>query len=110
MEGGRNLCRAFEEHGGKAATAFPAGTNPQVPINDKRYYPLYAKCVELDIPICITTGVPGPRVPMLCLKTELNDAVCWFFPELKTVMRPGAEHWDGQIGRASCRARVCHDV
>ena len=28
--------------------------------DDRRYYPIYAKCVELDIPICITTGVPGP--------------------------------------------------
>ena len=37
---------------------------PQVPINDKSFYPIYAKCIELDIPICITTGVPGPRVPM----------------------------------------------
>jgi hypothetical protein len=94
MEGVRNLVRAYEEHGIKAATTFPAGTNPQVPINDKRYYPLYAKCVELDIPICITTGVPGPRVPMLCQKTELLDEVCWFFPELVIVMRHGAEPWD----------------
>ena len=72
----------------------PPGMNPQVPINDKRFYPLYAKCIELDIPICITTGVPGPRVPMLCQKTELLDEVCWFFPELKVVMRHGAEPWD----------------
>ena len=57
-------------------------------------YPLYAKCIELDIPICICTGVPGPRVPMACQKTELLDEVCWFFPELKIVMRHGAEPWD----------------
>src|SRR3546814_13331042 len=105
MEGVRNLVRAYEEHGVKAATAFPAGTNPQVPINDKRYYPLYAKCVELDIPICITTGVPGPRVPMPCQTTALLDEVCWFFPALKIVLRHGTEHWDdlavAQIGTAS---------
>ena len=47
----------------KAATAFPAGLTPQVPINDKKFYPIYAKCVELDIPICVCAGVPGPRVP-----------------------------------------------
>jgi predicted TIM-barrel fold metal-dependent hydrolase len=86
--------RAYEEYGIKAATAFPAGMAPQVPINDKKFYPLYAKCIELDIPICITTGVPGPRVPMLCQKTELLDEVCWFFPELRVVMRHGAEPWD----------------
>jgi hypothetical protein len=31
---------------------------------------------------------------MLCQKTELLDEVCWFFPELKIVMRHGAEPWD----------------
>jgi predicted TIM-barrel fold metal-dependent hydrolase len=94
MEGVRDLVHAHEEFGVKAATAFPAGMVPQVPINDKKFYPIYAKCIELDIPICITTGVPGPRVPMLCQKTELLDEVCWFFPELRVVMRHGAEPWD----------------
>jgi hypothetical protein len=94
MKGVRDLVRAYETLGVKAASAFPAGMTPQVPINDKRFYPIYAKCIELDIPICITTGVPGPRVPMLCQKTELLDEVCWFFPELKVVMRHGAEPWD----------------
>src|SRR4051812_40135984 len=94
MKGVRDLVRAYETFGIKAATAFPAGMVPQVPINDKKFYPLYAKCIELDIPICITTGVPGPRVPMLCQKTELLDEVCWFFPELRVVMRHGAEPWD----------------
>ena len=94
MQGVRDLVKAYETVGIKAATAFPAGMTPQVPINDKRFYPIYAKCIELDIPICITTGVPGPRVPMLCQKTELLDEVCWFFPELKVVMRHGAEPWD----------------
>jgi predicted TIM-barrel fold metal-dependent hydrolase len=94
MEGVRDLVRAYEEFGIKAASAFPAGMSPQVPINDKKFYPLYAKCIELDIPICVTTGVPGPRVPMMCQKTELIDEVCWFFPELKFVMRHGAEPWD----------------
>jgi hypothetical protein len=94
MEGVRDLVRAYEELGIKAASAFPAGMTPQVPINDKKFFPLYAKCVELDIPICVCTGVPGPRVPMACQKTELIDEVCWFFPELKFVMRHGAEPWD----------------
>lgn len=94
MQGVRDLVKAYETLGVKAASCFPAGLTPQVPINDKRFYPIYAKCIELDIPICLTTGVPGPRVPMLCQKTELLDEVCWFFPELKVVMRHGAEPWD----------------
>src|SRR5262245_59816474 len=79
MEGVRNLQRAVEDLGVKAATAFPAGYCPQVPINDKKMYPLYGKCVELDIPICICAGVPGPRVPMAVQDVALLDEVCWFF-------------------------------
>ena len=77
----------------KAATAFPAGFNPQVPINDKKFYPIYAKCIELDIPICVCAGVPGPRVPCACQKAGCIDEVCWFFPELKFVTRHGCEPW-----------------
>src|SRR6185503_10001337 len=91
MEGVRDLVRAHEKYGIKAATAFPSGLCPQVPINDKKFYPLYAKCVELDIPICICAGVPGPRVPMMAQDVALLDEVCWFFPDLKIVTRHGCE-------------------
>jgi uncharacterized protein len=93
MEAVYDLVRDHELYGIKAATWFPAGGNPQVPINDKRVYPIYAKCIELDIPIFVCAGVPGPRLPMLCQHVELIDEVCWFFPELKFVMRHGAEPW-----------------
>jgi predicted TIM-barrel fold metal-dependent hydrolase len=91
MEAVRFLVEMHDTYGIKAATTFPAGV--QVPINDKRYYPIYAKCVELDIPIFVCAGVPGPRVPMAPQKVELIDEVCWFFPELRFVMRHGAEPW-----------------
>jgi uncharacterized protein len=93
MEGVRDLVRAHDELGIKAATAFPCGLCPQVPINDKKFYPIYAKCVELDIPICICAGVPGPRVPMGAQDVALLDEVCWFFPDLKVVTRHGCEPW-----------------
>ena len=75
----------------RAFTTFPAGC--QVPINDKRYYPVYAKCVELGKPIFITAGVPGPRVPLEPQKVEYLDEVCWWFPELTVVTRHGCEPW-----------------
>ncbi len=93
MEGVRALVGAVEEWGVKAATVFPAGLCPQVPINDKKLYPIYAKCVELDIPICVCAGVPGPRVPMGVQDVALLDEVCWFFPELRVVTRHGCEPW-----------------
>jgi predicted TIM-barrel fold metal-dependent hydrolase len=93
MEGVRELRKAVEVHGVKSATAFPAGCVPQVPINDKKFYPVYAACVDLDIPIFVCAGVPGPRVPMQCQDVALIDEVCWFFPELRFVTRHGCEPW-----------------
>lgn len=93
MDEVRTIERLVREHGVRAVTAFPSGLCPQVPINDKRWYPVYAKCVELDVPICVCVGVPGPRLPMAPQKVELIDEVCWFFPELRFVMRHGAEPW-----------------
>jgi predicted TIM-barrel fold metal-dependent hydrolase len=93
MDAVRALKRAVEELGVKAATAFPAGYCPQVPINDKKMFPLYAACIDLDIPIFVCAGVPGPRVPMACQDVALIDEVCWYFPELRFVTRHGCEPW-----------------
>jgi uncharacterized protein len=93
MEAIRELEQAVEQLGVKSVQVFPAGLTPQVPINDKKMYPLYAKCVELDLPIFVNAGVPGPRVPMACQDVALIDEVCWFFPELKFVTRHGCEPW-----------------
>jgi predicted TIM-barrel fold metal-dependent hydrolase len=93
MDAVRDLVHAVEELGVKAASAFPCGLNPQVPINDKKFFPIYAKCVELDIPINVTAGVPGPRVPFAPQYVGLIDEVCWFFPELRFVTRHGCEPW-----------------
>lgn len=87
----RSIRAAHAEHGIKAVTTFPAGCTPQVPISDAKYYPIYALCVELDLPICPTVGVPGPRVPMECQRVHHLDRVCYDFPDLKVVMRHGAE-------------------
>jgi len=93
METVREIERLHREAGVRCVTGFPSGLCPQVPIDDKRWYPVYAKCVELDLPIALCVGVPGPRLPLAPQKVELLDEVCWFFPELKVVMRHGAEPW-----------------
>ena len=94
MDEVRRIKRLHREFGIKSVEVFPSGQFPQVAINDKKMYPLYATCVELDLPILINAGVPGPRVPMMVQHVEHIDEVCWFFPELKFVMRHGAEPWD----------------
>jgi predicted TIM-barrel fold metal-dependent hydrolase len=89
----RKLVREYEEFGIRAVGAFPAGTFPQVAINDKKMYPIYAKCVELDIPIFVCSGVPGPRLRMEPQRVELIDEVMYDFPELVFVTRHGCEPW-----------------
>lgn len=64
-----------------------------LPPDDKVYYPVYAKCVELDLPIAINTGIPGPPMPGKCQDPMYLDEVCIFFPELKLVMAHGADPW-----------------
>lgn len=61
--------------------------------DDAIYYPVYAKCVELDLPITINTGIPGPPAPAECQHPLHLDKVCLHFPELKLVMAHGADPW-----------------
>ena len=94
MEGIREMVRQYEAFGVSSFGAFNAGFNPQVGINDAKMYPIYAKCVELDVPIFSCVGVPGPRVPMWPQKVELIDQVMYDFPELVFVTRHGCEPWE----------------
>lgn len=93
MDEVRKIRRLKETYDIKAVTAFPSGLCPQVPVNDKKWYPVYTTLVDLDIPFCPCMGVPGPRLPMAAQHVELLDEVCWFFPELRIVTRHGCEPW-----------------
>ncbi len=64
-----------------------------LPPDDRVYYPVYAKCIELGLPIAINTGIPGPPMPGKCQDPMNLDEVCVFFPELKLVMAHGADPW-----------------
>jgi uncharacterized protein len=89
----RDLQQAKEEHDVVACTVFPSGCVPQVAVDDKKMYPIYMKCVELDIPICINGGIVGPRMPSWPQHVERFDEVCYDFPELRIVMMHGGEPW-----------------
>ena len=93
MDGIRSLVRSYETWGVRAVGVFPAGTFPQVAINDKKMYPLYAKCVELGIPVFCCAGVPGPRLKFAVQHVELIDEVMYDFPDLTFVTRHGCEPW-----------------
>jgi uncharacterized protein len=86
--------RDYEQFGIRATSVFPAGTFPQVPIDDPKMYPIYATCVELGIPIFVCAGVPGPRVPFAPQEVSRIDVVMFDFPDLVFVTRHGCEPWE----------------
>jgi len=89
----RDLTAARDEHAVVAAMCFPSGTNPQVAIDDKKMYPIYTRCCELGLPICINGGIVGPRMPSWPQQVERFDNVLYDFPELTMVMMHGGEPW-----------------
>ncbi len=89
----RKVVALYENLDVRALAVSPALLVPQVPIDDKRLYPFYAKAVELGLPVCCSAGVPDQPVPMLCQHPRRVDEVCAFFPELRLVVCDGAEPW-----------------
>lgn len=63
------------------------------PPTDAVYFPLYTKCCELDLPLCMNTGIPGPPLPADVQNPIHLDRVCLRFPELKLCMIHGADPW-----------------
>ena len=63
------------------------------PPSDAVYYPLYTKCCELDLPLCVNTGIPGPPLPAEAQHPMHFDRVCIRFPELRLCMIHGADPW-----------------
>ncbi|WP_199484779.1 amidohydrolase family protein [Actinomadura craniellae] len=65
----------------------------QYPPSDAVYYPLYTKCCEWDLPLCLATGLPGPPIGGEAQHPMHLDRVCQRFPELKLCMHHGADPW-----------------
>ncbi len=68
---------------------FESGLAPDEPL----YYPIYSACCELDLPLTVNTGIPGPPVPAACQDPLHLDRVCLDFPELVLCMAHGADPW-----------------
>jgi predicted TIM-barrel fold metal-dependent hydrolase len=67
------------------------------PANDKIYFPLYTKCCELEIPVTITCGIPGPLVPGEIQRPIYFDELCYLMPELTIVSTHGGEPWTDEL-------------
>jgi predicted TIM-barrel fold metal-dependent hydrolase len=84
VEAVRELDRAVNELGFKALRVVPWLWNR--PPNDKFYFPLYVRCIELGIPFCTQVGHTGPLMPSETGRpVPYLDEVALTFPELKIV-------------------------
>ena len=63
------------------------------PPDNAVYFPLYTKCCELELPLCMNAGLPGPPIPGEAQNPIYFDRVCVRFPELKLCMIHGADPW-----------------
>lgn len=80
----RELRRCVKELGFVALRILPWLWN--APPDDRRYYPLYAECVELGIPFCLQVGHTGPLCPSEPGRPiPYLDQVALDFPELTIV-------------------------
>ncbi|MEX2080239.1 MAG: amidohydrolase family protein [Dehalococcoidia bacterium] len=92
---GMNAVRMFElavrDYGFRAARLFPAGTNiePDHPMS----YLIYAKSIELGVPVSVNIGVPGPvRFARYQRPIDL-DEVLVSLPEAKIVATHVGHPW-----------------
>lgn len=94
------LDRAVNELGFKALRIVPWLW--RLPPNDRLYYPLYVKCVELGIPFCTQVGHTGPLMPSETGRpVPYLDDVALTFPELRIVGGHIGYPWtDEMIGLA----------
>nr|XP_061810470.1 uncharacterized protein LOC133601403 [Nerophis lumbriciformis] len=84
MEAVRELERCVNELGFCALRILPWLWG--LPPDDRRYYPLYAKCIELNIPFCLQVGHAGPLLPSEPGRPiPYLDHVACEFPELKII-------------------------
>lgn len=84
MQAVRELRRCVSELGFKGLRALPWLWD--APPTDRRYYPLYAACVELGVPFCTQVGHAGPLRPSEPGRPiPYIDQVAIDFPELVIV-------------------------
>ncbi|HZD01026.1 MAG TPA: amidohydrolase family protein [Actinomycetes bacterium] len=92
----RELRRAVTELGFRALRVVPWLWG--LPPDDRRYYPLYAQCVELGVPFCTQVGHTGPlRASETGRPIPYLDDVALDFPELTIVAGHIGYPWTSEM-------------
>jgi uncharacterized protein len=69
-----------------------------LPPDDRRYYPLYAECVELGVPFCLQVGHTGPLCPSEPGRPiPYLDHVALEFPDLRIVAGHIGYPWTAEM-------------
>ena len=69
-----------------------------LPPDDRRYYPLYAECIELDVPFCLQVGHTGPLAPSAPGRPIPHlENVALEFPDLRIVAGHIGAPWTQEI-------------
>ena len=110
MDAVRELRRAVKQLGFKALRIVPWLWN--LPPTDRRYYPLFAECIELGIPFCTQVGHTGPLRPSETGRPiPYIDEVALDFPELMIVAGHIGYPWTQEmIAVATKHANVVIDT
>jgi len=91
----RQVEEMVRELGFKMVRLMPAVV--ELPPTHALYYPIYAKCVELRVPVSLTVGVPGPKVPADVQHPRHLDQVCCDFPDLVVVATHMGNPWTEEL-------------
>lgn len=93
MPGLRAFRSAVLNDGMKGASIEPCMAH--IRSDDARYYPLYAACCDLDVPVIITAGLSPfmPEVTLDPMNPSYIDNVARDFPELRILISHGGYPW-----------------
>lgn len=87
--------RLVEDLGFRALKIMPASVG--LPADDRCFYPLYATCCELGVPITVNVGMPGAQMAAAPAQPVHLDEVCRTFPELTIVMTHVGFPWHLEV-------------
>ncbi|SEK19087.1 hypothetical protein SAMN05216214_10142 [Atopomonas hussainii] len=69
----------------------------ELPCTHPLYYPLYAACVELDVPVCLQVGLTGPLRSSESGRPLHIERIALDFPELKIVCGHIGYPWHAEM-------------
>jgi predicted TIM-barrel fold metal-dependent hydrolase len=79
----REIEVAVREHGFRGVYVHIYGFD--IPLHDPKMYPLYAKCVELDVPVSMQVGHVLEAMPSEHARPMYLDRIACDFPDLKMI-------------------------